>query len=183
MIGKTLKILINSIVTLFVIFGVFVIFSLVPLPGNLKIFSVQSGSMSPAIKTGSLIFVKPMQEYKLGDVITRHSLDQKTVTHRIIYEEEIDGKIFFETKGDANNAADGAKVAKEDIIGKKIWGIPLVGYLVSYAKTGPGIILIIIVPALIIIYDEGKKIRLELRKIVERKINKEYYEKHPEAKP
>ena len=49
--------------------------------------------------------------------------------------------------------------------------VPLLGYPVSYAKTTPGIILLIIIPAVIIIYDEIQKIRKEIaNKIAYRKL-------------
>ena len=35
-----------------------------------KAYLVQSGSMEPAIKTGSVTIIKPASEYKIGDIIT-----------------------------------------------------------------------------------------------------------------
>ncbi len=180
-IGKIFKIAVNTILVLLVLLGVFVVFSFVPVPGNFKIFTVMSGSMEPAIGAGSLIFVKPGADYNIGDVVTRRTTNPKvTITHRIVSKEEINspqagpprlgeageanGKIAFETKGDANDAPDGEKFTKEGIVGKEIIAIPFLGYPVSYAKTTPGLILLIIVPAVIIVYDEMNKIKAEIRK-------------------
>ena len=165
MISKLFKFTINTTLTILILIGLFVVFSFVPFPGNYKVFTVQSGSMEPAIHTGSLIFVKPMDDYNVGDVITKRTTDPKvTVTHRIVSKEEINGKVAFETKGDANNASDGEKFSKEGIIGKEIAAIPYLGFPVSYAKTTQGLILIVIIPAVIIIYDEMNKIRDEIAK-------------------
>ena len=165
MIGKVFKIIVNTILVLLVSLGIFVVFSFVPFPGNYKLFTVQSGSMEPAIHTGSLIFVKPMAGYDVGDVVTRKTTDPKvTVTHRIISKEEKDGQATFRTQGDANNAPDMETVRQSDIIGQEIFTIPYLGYPVSYAKTSQGLILLVVIPAVIIIYDETQKIKREIAK-------------------
>jgi len=164
-IGKIFKYIINTILILLVLLGVFVVFSFVPFPGNYKVFTVMSGSMAPAIGTGSIVFVKPMGDYNVGDVVTRRTTDPKiTITHRIVSKEEIQGQIAFETKGDANDSPDGEKFTREGIVGKVFVTIPFLGYPVAYAKTTPGLILLIIIPAIIIIYDEINKIKDEIRK-------------------
>ena len=164
-IGKIFKYIINTILILLVLLGVFVVFSFIPFPGNYKVFTVMSGSMEPAIGTGSLVFVKPLSDYNVGDIITRRTTDPKvTITHRIVSKEEINGQIAFETKGDANDAPDGEKFTREGIVGKVFVTIPFLGYPVAYAKTTPGLILLIIIPAIIIIYDEINKIKDEIRK-------------------
>lgn len=168
---RIFKISINTILFFLIAIGTLVVLSFLPLPGNYKIFTVQSGSMEPEIHTGSLIFVKPLDDYSVGDVVTQRTDDPKmTVTHRIISKEEIDGQTVFETKGDANDSSDGEKFGKDMIIGKKFLSIPFLGYLTSYAKTQAGIILIIIIPAIIIIYDEFNKIAAEIKKIRQKKI-------------
>lgn len=173
MFSKIFKIIVNAVLAGLILLGVFVVFSFVPFPGNYKIFTVQSGSMEPAIRTGSLIFVKPQDYYAVGEIVTRKTTDPKiTITHRISSKQEIEGKIAYETKGDANNAPDGEKFSENDIIGKMLWGLPFFGYAVSYAKTTQGLILLIIVPAVIIIYDELGKIKKEATLIVEKRKNK-----------
>jgi signal peptidase I len=181
-IAKTFKIIVNTVLILLVLLGVFVVFSFVPFPGNYKIFTVQSGSMEPTIKTGSLIFVKPEADYNVGDIVARKTTDPKvTITHRIVSKEEIQGKVAYETKGDANNAPDGEKFEKIGIVGKEIFKIPFIGYPVGYAKTAPGLILLIVVPAVIIVYDELNKIKEEIKKMLhKRKGKRETVEIMPE---
>jgi signal peptidase len=124
--------------------------------------------MEPAIHTGSLIFVKPESSYKIGDIITRKTTNSKiTVTHRIIKKEKLGGKTIFDTKGDANNAPDEANFFQDDIIGQEKVAIPWLGYPVGYAKTTQGLILLIIIPAIIIIYDEMQKIKKEILKKID----------------
>lgn len=168
MIGKIFKIILNTVLGALIFIGILVAFSFFPIPGNYKIFTVQSGSMEPAIHTGSLIFVKPLDGYKKGDIVTRATKDGKvTVTHRIIEEAQEKGEVYFKTKGDANDGEDTEKVFKKEIIGKSFLAVPLLGYPVSYAKTPAGLILIIIIPAVIIIYDEMQKIKKEILKKID----------------
>lgn len=171
--AKIFKYAVNTVLILLLLLGVFVVFSFVPFPGNYKIFTVQSGSMEPTIHTGSLIFVKPEADYNIGDIVTRKTSDPKvTITHRIVSKVDTGGQIAFETKGDANNAADGEKFAKDAIIGKEIFKIPFIGYPVGYAKTTAGLILLIVVPAVIIIYDELNKIKEEVKRMMRERKNK-----------
>lgn len=166
MIGKIFKIIVNTILFGLIGIGILVVFSFIPIPGNYKIFTVQSGSMEPTIHTGSLIFVKPMADYAVGDIVTKKTEDPKvTITHRIISKEEIGGETVFETKGDANDASDGTKFTKDGIVGKEFLKIPYLGYPVGYAKTSQGIIILIVIPAVIIIYDEMQKIKNEFAAI------------------
>jgi len=52
------------------IIALLLIISIFPVTGNIKFMIVQSGSMQPAIKMGSVVMVKPVADYKIGDVIT-----------------------------------------------------------------------------------------------------------------
>jgi len=39
------------------------------LPGGVKFYTIQSGSMEPALHTGSIVAVKPQDTYQKGDII------------------------------------------------------------------------------------------------------------------
>jgi len=145
-------------------FALLLLSSKLPIPGNLKTYSVMSGSMEPTIKTGSLVFVKSSSEYKVGEIVTfkNKQKSQETITHRIVGIETKDGEKFFTTRGDANATTDNEKILKEDIIGKVVYILPYLGYPVAFAKTLPGLFIFIILPALIIIYDEVFKIHHEI---------------------
>ena len=131
------------------------------LPGGWRVFSVQSGSMEPAISTGSLVFVRPSGSYAEGDVITFLSepdADARnqfvTTTHRVVEITEVDGSPVFTTKGDANNANDAETVQAPEVLGKSVGHVPYLGYPVAYAKTQAGFIMLIVIPATLIIYSE-----------------------------
>ena len=143
-----------------------IIISLLPLPGNYKVLSVLSGSMEPAIKTGSIVFVRPVGNYKVNDIITfpGSGVDAQPITHRIVETKEAEGTIFYKVKGDANDAADWQEVPREEVIGKVLFSIPFFGYLLSFAKQPIGFILLIWVPVIMIIWEQIGKVRREISK-------------------
>ncbi len=149
-----------------IIFALFALSSKIPIPGNYKLLTVMSGSMEPKIKTGSLIVIKPASLYKINDIVTfkNSPTSQETTTHRIIETQEVGGTQFAITKGDANPSEDSNKVPANLIIGKVIFKIPYLGYPMNFAKTLPGVIILIVIPGTIIIYDEILNIAKELKK-------------------
>ncbi len=140
---------------------------------NYKVLTVLSGSMEPAIHTGSVVVIKPHStssgqvDYKVGDIITfgATSKTQVTTTHRIVEIKDSNGQQVYITKGDANNAPDAKEIPQNQIIGKVLVDVPYLGYAVDAAKKPLGFVFIIAVPALIIIGDEIKKIFLEVKRI------------------
>lgn len=149
------------LLVLFLVAGVTVIPAL-DLSDTWKLMAVQSGSMEPVIKKGSLVMVKKDNDYQKGEVITYQNRENLkiTTTHRIM--EIKDGE--FITKGDANNAVDTTPVTKNLILGKVALVIPLLGYPISFAKTLPGLIILIVIPSTIIIYSEVLNIKEEIKK-------------------
>jgi signal peptidase I len=142
-------------------------------PIGLRTYVVQSGSMEPTIKVGSLVFVKAKTNYNKEDIITFFTnlespkMDYKvTTTHRIVDVTQTNGKNYYQTKGDANNAPDRSSVPENYVIGKVMLIIPLVGYLLAFVRTQLGFILLVIIPATIIVYEEIQNIKKELRKLI-----------------
>ena len=153
---------------------------------GLQSFTVLSGSMSPGIPTGSVVYTQKTTEVGVGDVIT---FERKgvNVTHRIIDTVDKNGKsvsalvsplpgapapaeVFYKVKGDANNAADSDFVAKNKIVGKVLFNIPAFGEYASYLKTIPGFLIFIILPTLIFVGIELWNIKKEIEKATERKV-------------
>jgi signal peptidase len=141
--------------------------SLFPIPGNVELKIVQSGSMEPAVPVGSLVVIKPSEQYRVGDIIT-FGADTKTqvpTTHRILsVDKSLDGTTYT-TKGDANEEADPSVVHERDIIGKVLLDVPYAGYVLHFAKQPLGFALVIGVPAILIIFDELFTIFGELKKM------------------
>ena len=151
--------------------AIVVLASILPIPGKLEIKIVQSGSMEPSIKVGALAIIKPESSYKVGDIIT-FGKDTKTdvpTTHRIVADRVENGMPVYTTKGDANEDNDTKEVRKNEIIGKTIFSVPYVGYIVDFAKQPLGFAIFIGLPALYIAYDEVAKIVREVKKIRKKK--------------
>ncbi|MCD6247847.1 MAG: signal peptidase I [Hadesarchaea archaeon] len=82
---------------------------------------------------GDLIVVKGVsspEEIKLGDVIVYNSEDSKIpIVHRVVQIENLDGEIFFTTKGDNPRILATEEVSFDNVIGKVVFVIPKLGYL------------------------------------------------------
>lgn len=135
-----------------------------PIPGNFQIRVVQSGSMEPAIHTGSVVVIKPAGSYAVGDVITYGRTGTPT-THRIVDMKLVEGSTSYKTKGDANDAADGSEVRHEEVIGKVRVSVPYAGYVIDAARKPIGFFFLIILPALIVAAEEAKTIWKEVMKM------------------
>ena len=144
-----------------------------PLAKTYQSLVVLSGSMEPAIKTGSLIFTAATDTDSLekGDIITFQQDEDGNmpVTHRI---EEVKDDGSFITKGDANDTVDNAIILPTEIQGKMLVSIPWLGYLINFTKSLYGIILLVIIPAILIIISEMKTIKEELEKEFRKKYEK-----------
>lgn len=168
---KILKILYYFLTGIFALVAVLLIILALPLPGHYRILTVLSGSMEPAIKIGSAVIIKPESDYKVGDVITfgEMSKTKTPTTHRIAEITTENNTKYFITKGDANTGADQKKITQKQIIGKVIFDAPYIGYFFNIARRPIIFILILAIPAIIIIYDESKKIKNEIARIRQKK--------------
>ena len=135
---KTIKIIVNIITTLIIIFGgLFIIlfcFGIQP-------YVVESGSMEPTIKTGSVCFVNRRANYdeiKVGDIIAFKINSNDLATHRVNSITDYG----IETKGDANDNVDGIITNRETFVGKNILSIPGVGFIIRDLQTTKGKIIL-----------------------------------------
>lgn len=86
--------------------------------------------MEKEIKTGSIVYVNSnikVEDIKVGDIIA-FSINNGQATHRVI---SINDNRTFTTKGDANQTEDLTQVKFENYMGKTIFSIPYLGYIVS----------------------------------------------------
>lgn len=140
--------------------GSLLFLSFMPLPTDFDLRIVQSGSMEPEIKTGSMIFIRSADEYKVGDVITftPEIEDRTPITHRIIDKDEVDGEDVFITKGDANRTHDIQPINEKRIMGKMIFSIPYIGYVINFAQKPFGFFILVVLPFIVISIEEINKI-------------------------
>lgn len=160
---KALKIASNTLTAVVVLIA-FLLYGLQLL--GIKPYVVLSGSMQSVYPTGSIIYVADVLPEKLdvGDIITFQLSGGTVVTHRIV--ECVPDKtepdvVRFRTKGDENPIADGILVAYDDVIGKPLFGIPLLGYLAAYISQPPGKYVAITVAIALILMEAMMGIVLE----------------------
>ena len=130
-------------------------------------YVVLTGSMLPEIQVKDVVVTKKVDAdtLKTGDIITFASSDSRftgtIITHRILKKnQDSDGNITFQTKGDNNNVADSALVQPNNIYGKVILKIPKLGYLQEFLATDGGWIIVILLPCVTVIsYDVVKLVK------------------------
>lgn len=104
---------------------------------GIKPYITMSGSMEPAIHTGSVCFVNTNVSYDeihTGDIIAYRSETGGLVTHRVIDISDAG----METKGDANDVSDGISTTRDNFYGKNILTIPYIGYAIKHLQTPAG---------------------------------------------
>ena len=104
------------------------------------VYAVISGSMEPAIPTGSLVIIEATEPSGIesGDVIAYHGgLDSNAIiTHRVVENRVIMGEMI--TKGDANAEIDMHPIGYHEFIGKVIFSLPEFGELAQILTSVAG---------------------------------------------
>lgn len=131
-----------------------------------KSMVVLTGSMAPKINPGDIIIDKSIKakNIKVGDVITYKFDNETLITHRVIEVINKEGSQAYRTKGDANNVDDGKLVTDEQLVGKYSFRIPYAGYVSNFTRTKYGFMLLILLPIMILIYEQFKNVLTELKK-------------------
>lgn len=128
---------------------------------------VLTGSMEPALQTGGVAFVDPVdpEDIGVGDIMTftRANSDQQ-VTHRVIEVIGTTGGPRFRTKGDANDVSDEWVVTGDQVVGKVRLALPHLG---GFAELVVGnrrtVGLAMAVPALYLVVDDIRRGRAKRR--------------------
>jgi signal peptidase I len=115
---------------------------------------VRSGSMSPTIPTGSIVFYKKIDaaKVKVGDVIVFAKPGQadEKVTHRVFQIGSSSTGPFFVTKGDANGAPDDWRIPAVGTGWIAAGHVPVLGYVLADLQSPAGRLLLLIVPAVLL---------------------------------
>ena len=120
---------------------------------------IMSGSMEPTIPVGSIVVVERVnpEDVKVNSIIVFQRSDLKTL-HRVIDKIVENDTYYFKTKGDANENPDPWVVQPDQIQGSLLLTIPYYGYFLHFAGTPFGFMLMVIIPAIILITTEVRKI-------------------------
>ena len=169
--NKIKKIIKIMAVIIIVALAGLILLTLAPESGGYKALVVTSGSMEPAVPVGSMVFIKNSGIIQKNDIITfRMGTDTKSLTtHRVVDIREVRGKIMYQTKGDAVKEPDIELVPAERVTGSMIFSIPFIGFPFAFGKTQMGVVMLVIIPAAIIVYEELKSIWREVAVIRRKK--------------
>lgn len=155
---------------------------------GIRVYIIVSGSMEPALAVGSLVLVQPEKRYYPGQVISYYRFTSETpsqhvpgnnqltashsagenksdqsqsqivVTHRIMSILNQQGEPHYRTKGDVNNDPDGELISHQQVIGRVVLVIPLIGYLFVFPQSKLGFYLIVFLSILWIVLILIKKV-------------------------
>ncbi len=135
----------------------------VPQVAGYQVYVIKSDNMSPEIAAGSIAFGRQVEAEQIaaGDIITfRSGADPATLTAGRVVELNREDGLNLIIRSDANAIADSDPLPAEAVIGRLIGSVPYIGYLVDYAQTREGLILLIFIPGLlIIIFQLGKIVK------------------------
>jgi signal peptidase len=140
-----------------------VLLPVLPTQKQFQAYIVPTGSMEPTIHTGSLAFTSPVKtaEIKTGNIIAFVDPNNAklTIIHRVAKITVLNKQVAFKTKGDNNNSQDIWTVPPPLVRGKFIFAIPYLGYISVNAKTPLGFGLMIVLPAILLMLLQIKRIK------------------------
>ncbi len=138
----------------------------VPTVGGIFPMIILTDSMQGVFESGDLIICKSIepQAVQENDVITYFDPagnGKSVVTHRVIEIVTQDGKLFFKTKGDANNAEDSDLMPAENLIGIYTgFHIPGAGNIAMFMQTTTGLVICVVLPIVLLVgYDTIRRSR------------------------
>ncbi len=115
---------------------------------NPPVVAVEGTSMLPTLRTGDLVFLKPVRpaDLRKGDIIAVRVPTQDRVTyglpadvvHRIVRIVHSSGSFYFVTKGDNNPGNDVFTTPPSNVIGELHYVVPDVGFAVLFLQSVAG---------------------------------------------
>ncbi len=118
-----------SFITIPVIILLTIIIILVSGIFKFQMIAIASNSMVPIYERGdAIIFEKIDNKYLENDDIIVFKKDNILVAHRIVKTKEVSSKLYFYTKGDANNAVDVEMVSEDEVLGVVRRVVKYIGY-------------------------------------------------------
>lgn len=134
---------------------------------EIKPMIVLSGSMEPVMLPGDVILVAPLGPGLIepGDIISFQipsAQERVVVTHRVL---EVDPeRRELVTKGDANSDIDANPFSYDDVVGKAVFLIPLIGYA-NEARREVTLFLVIL-PAVTLLLSELRTVNTDPRQLM-----------------
>jgi signal peptidase len=125
------------------VLGALVVVLLLPRLVHGAALTVRSGSMTPALSTGDLVVVRPVDAAALhvGDIATYREQSGSLVTHRVVAVAGSGTNRTFTFQGDANASADPEPVPAAAVQGRVWFTVPYLGTLrARLAEARPAVV-------------------------------------------
>lgn len=117
-----------------------------------RVLTELTGSMQPVLAPGDLVVVAPISPRRAtpGDVITFSDPEGggRLVTHRVVKVDVAGDKVAFVTRGDANNGVERWTTRGDARIGRAVYRLPKLGYVLFGVRSPVGRLALLVVPAL-----------------------------------
>lgn len=156
-IGATRALKVLAVAWLFTLVAILGALGVTRLAG-LRLDAINSDSMAPGLPRNALAAVQPVDvsHIETGDVIAfRLPSNRRTeVLHRVVAAMRQSDGLFFETKGDANKAADPLLVPDDDVLGRMSWHVPYVGAVVLRLQPPIGYLVLVGSPLAMLVASE-----------------------------
>ena len=125
-------------------------------------YIVASGSMEPAIPTGSVVYSRHVDpaDLEAGDIIVfaNEARRKEPITHRVVNNNRLTGTLI--TKGDANSHYDVDPVLYSKVLGRVDRYVPYIGYAASMFGTAAGKVAVLIILAVAwVLTEAGGRLR------------------------
>jgi len=87
--------------------------------------------LKTGLEMGDIVVASRKDNLKVGDIIIFEARQKHPIIHRIVKIKEINGKVYYETKGDNNSGQLSVEksISEDDIIGKAVLRIPFLGWV------------------------------------------------------
>ena len=121
---KVLNVIYNIIATVIVLVFAFTVGLKIT---DTKVFAVATPSMEDELSEGDMVFVRETDTFLEGDIITAKLSNGSLFTHRI-YNVDEENRLVY-TMGDSNPQPDPLPTSFDDVVGKVIFSVPMLGNL------------------------------------------------------
>lgn len=118
--------------------------ALLPITGH-PVVVITGRSMAPAIAIGSAVVEDSVAGGTLapGDVASFRLESGAIVTHRVTRTVQLPDATLHETKGDANPSPDPVLLSSQAVLGRVLFSVPFLGYLIWLLHLPSGILAVV----------------------------------------
>jgi signal peptidase I len=129
--------------------------ALLPLAFGMHTYSVQSGSMTPTIRTGDLVISQTIhpEQAQIGDIVMFKDPGGtgELISHRVRAIHLRGDRAYFITRGDANSGFEHWNVPESGTVGQVVYRLPKLGYVIGGVSSPAGKLLFVALPAVLLL--------------------------------